>query len=300
MPEYANEQAAAAALAAANVGATPPPAAAPEPAAAPAPPASEPVTPPAPAEVTPPAESDQDAEGLKAMLATLPPEARAYLESREKAQQADYTKKTQALAEQRKATEDDLAFLDRIRTDPYAALEFHEELTAALTAAGMTPAQAAAVAAESVAAPTPPVDANLDPDDPVAAGLAKLKSEWETFQAAQSAAAEQAEIDALAGTLQRQEMAIRQNNPTYKDTDIDRIYALAFAPQYEGSLEKAQEAYEATRQEFISAFIEQKQVAERQTEPPAGAPAQVPRHFETLDAAHVAANEYLRNALAQR
>ena len=304
MPQYANEQEAAAALEAAGLEdeATNNP----DPPQADEPPAPEP-------DESPADEADQEDATHKAMLETLPPEARSYLEAREKEQQADYTRKTMALAEQRKAAEADLAFLDRIRSDPYAALEFHDELTKALIAAGLPPDAAAAMADEAGTGPTPSAPAptpgvtDLDLDDPVQAELAALRGEWSQFKQAQAdaeskaqAAAEQAEVDALASKLQQQEMLIRQENPKYKDDDIERIYALAFAPKYGGDLDKAHEAYQGMKNEWAAEYMNAKSAAAEHTEPRAGAIAQTPRKFATLDEAAAAAEEYLRNALADQ
>jgi len=224
---------------------------------------------------------------LQAQLEALPPEARAWLTQREKMMQGDYTRKTQELAEQRKAVEGDLEFLQAIRTDPYAALEFHTELTQALVDSGLTPAQAAAEATAQIE--DVQGDGEVDPDDALRAEVEDLKA-WKAEQESS------AQVQYIEAELTRQEMAIRQSNPAYKDEDIDAVYELAFA--HGGNLVTAQERYEAFRNQFVTAYTEQKATAAQQAEPVVGGASQIPTKFETVEDAHVAAQEALRNYLA--
>lgn len=254
----------------------------------PAPPPAEPAAPAADTpQGTTPVADDQGTADLQALLEALPPEAREYVSQREKMMQADYTRKTQELAEQRKAVESDLEFLQTIRTDPYAALEFHKELTDALIQSGLTPAQAAAEATATIEEAGEP--GVVDPDDALRADLEDLKA-WKAEQE------ETARLQQVEAELTRQEMAIRQSNPSYKDEDIDAIYELAFA--HGGNLVSAQERYEQFRNQFVTAYTEQKAVAAQQGEPVVGGGSQIPQKFESIEDAHAAAQEALRNFLA--
>jgi hypothetical protein len=55
---------------------------------------------------------------------------------------------------------------------------------------------------------------------------------------------------AMAGEIQRQEMAIKQSNPHYTQADMDAIYELSAF--FDGSLLEAQQRYE----QIVSARIE--------------------------------------------
>lgn len=244
----------------------------------------------------PPAEPAETEPDLQALLEALPPEAREIVSRREKMMQADYTRKTQALADERKSFESDIEFLSTIRSDPYAALEFHTELTEALVNAGLTPAQAAAEATAQIDEATPPPSYEDDPDAAVKADLQELKM-WRQKQEAQEAErAQEAELQRVEGELTRQEMAIRQTNPSYQDDDIDAIYEIAFA--HGGNLVAAQERYEGLRNRFVSSYAEKKVGHESVGEPVGGAAAAIPTKFESIDEAHAAAQEKLRNIMA--
>lgn len=215
---------------------------------------------------------------------------------------ADYTRKTQKLAEDRKAMESDLEFLETIRTDPEAALEFHQGLTKALIDAGLTPAQAAAVADEQVAEPE--VDFGTaygdDPDAALKAEVTELKK-WRAEQEATRAQEDQdradmAELQRTEGELTRQEMAIRQSNETYDDDDINSIYELAFS--YGGNLVAAQEAYEELRNRFVTSYVDKKSGHEAVGEPVVGGASATPKKFDSVEEAHEAAQIALRNYLA--
>jgi len=291
MPEAPTLDEAAAALAAANQADQGLDAHGQPVAAEPAPPAAD------PPQDAPPAESADQEPDLQALLEALPPEAREIVSRREKMMQADYTRKTQALAEERKAVESDMEFLASIRSDPYAALEFHTELTQALVDAGLTPAQAAAQATAQIDEATPPPSYEDDPDAALRADLEELKT-WRQQQEAQGAErAQEAELQRVEGELTRQEMAIRQTNPSYADEDIDAIYEIAFA--HGGNLVAAQERYEGLRNRFVTSYADKKAGHETVGEPVAGGASAVPMKFETVEEAHVAAQEKLRNILAE-
>src|SRR6478735_4440824 len=59
----------------------------------------------------------------------LPPEAQAYLTQREREMQADYTRKTQEVAAQRREAEQAMEFVQALNTDPSFAYQVHESLT---------------------------------------------------------------------------------------------------------------------------------------------------------------------------
>lgn len=275
-------------------------------AAEPAPPA----TPDPPQDEAPPAaeaQTDQEALTLQALLTSVPDEYRStveqYVTGRDRAMQGDYTRKTQELADQRKAVEADLAFLESIRTDGQAALEFHAELTAALVEAGLTPAQAAAAADQAVdeaQSEDPAPDYADDPDGALLAKVNALQARLDERDASAAAEAEAAAVQAFEARLATEEAQIRQQNPTYTQQHIDAIYDIGFSPRFNGDLLKAQEAFEVLRNSVIEDYANRKlEEAERGGEPSAGGSAVTPIKFDTVEEAHEAAVEKLRNALAQ-
>lgn len=200
----------------------------------------------------------------------LPEELMPYYKS----MQADYTRKTQTIAEQRRALEaldgvdptvavQAVQFVDRLQSDPTFALEIHRGLTAALEQSGLMPHEAEQVAAQTMH------DAMNDPstlnenfmDQPTEDPRLQELLEWkEQF--------EQKELEKqIEYALERQEMAIRQSHPDYSDDDMNAIYQLAFA--YAGDLQAANQVYQNMRQSIVSGYLNQKGQVPT-TPPPAG------------------------------
>jgi hypothetical protein len=237
----------------------------------------------------------------------IPPELRPYYES----MQADYTRKTQSLAESRKQLEG-LGDLDEAQTavdllhslgTPEGALTFHRLLSEQLQSLGLSPAEADYAATQQIqqqgpAAPSPSFD-----DDPEAAlkyeldqvrgELAAMQNTWHEEQARAQA---ETQYYALAGELQRQESMVRESNPHYTDDDINAVYELAASTG--GNLVQAQQRYESIVSDRVARLLNSKQVAQQATGVhPVGTPgyAEPAPHFETLDQAHAGALEYLRH-----
>lgn len=208
-----------------------------------------------------------------------------------KSMQADYTRKTQEIAPLRKIADEyggfdsvqqGLEFLKAVQTDADAALAFHGELTKALTDAGLTPAQAAAVADQEVASRQAEDETDFGIDDPRDQQIQELL-DWKNQQ-------EQAQqLAALESQITRSELAIRQAHPDYTDSDIGDIYALSYS--YGGDLMKANEAFTQMKQRWASAFVDTKgSVPGSVTTPGAGGEAQIPDEALTdFDSAHQAA-----------
>src|SRR5579864_4943829 len=66
----------------------------------------------------------------------LPDDARSYLEQREREMQADYTRKTQEVAAQRREAEQALEFVNALNSDPNFALQVTQTLSQALQQQG--------------------------------------------------------------------------------------------------------------------------------------------------------------------
>jgi len=226
--------------------------------------------------------------------------------------QGAYTKKTQAHAERQKELEG-LGDLEQIKEavetyqwlqNPDNWADLHSTLSTQMEALGMTPAQASVEAArqvnEAATAPAAGVDlSQLESDPemaPVATYLKSLEGRLDTFESSQkeaqlAAQREQAQM-AMLGELQRQEAAIREANPKYKQKDIDAVYELSSF--FEGNLLDAQTRYEEIRQDTLSEYLSNKEAvaATPGVQTPAGdssAPSHpAPERPRTLEEGHQA------------
>jgi hypothetical protein len=193
--------------------------------------------------------------------------------------QGEWTRKTQALAEQRKQFDGLDPQVARQATELYQALqdpkylqEFHAELSTHLQAQGLTSAQANTEAAKRIETEVagaqgeaPALDLTAlrsDPElAPIAAALEAQQSRLDSFEQ-QAQAREEAEAMAnwqmaVAGELQRQEMSILQANPHYTEADMDGIHELA--AYFDGNLLQAQTRYEQIGQQLVDRWLAQKQ-----------------------------------------
>lgn len=228
------------------------------------------------------------------------PTARERIESAYKAFQGDYTRNMQTIAPYRQLAEagidpnqaiESLQFMQALETDPDFVVAVHQQLSQALEQAGLDPAQAAQEAARQIESG----DAfGTGEDNPLANEVAELRQWKEEMESAQVQHTMMAE-------LQRAEMAIRQDNPTYTDKDVERVYELAFA--HGGNLMQAAQSYEALRNDFITGYVDQKGTAAAAAPTSAipGTPASSdePLDLTDWDTARKAAREHLRNVLGQ-
>lgn len=178
-------------------------------------------------------------------LNSLDPQVRSYVEAREREMQADYTRKTQEVAAQRREAEQALEFINALNTDPSFALQVHETLSHALQQQGYSVEQANAVANQQM-------QSNADElfVDPYMEKIQELEN-WKTAQ-------EQRIREAEAATQIESHIAvIRSENPDYKDEDIKDILTMAFA--YGGDLRQAADAYKTVTQRIVEGYIGQKE-----------------------------------------
>lgn len=215
--------------------------------------------------------------------------------------QADYTRKTQAIAEQRNALQgidpdrarQSIEFIEALETDPNFVLAVHAQLTEALEASGYTPAQAAAIADAQV---EDSLGGDFDEDDGAGSVMQRELAELKAWRDEQENLQWQ---QAQAGRLQREEMAIRQANPTWNEQDFDSVFELAFA--HGGSLDQAARSYKAMQDRLLGEYLERKQSVDPNLAPvpTAGHSVVPPEGFGgDMDAAHKAASEHLRNLLS--
>ncbi len=104
---------------------------------------------------------------------------------------------------------------------------------------------------------------------------------------------EQRELQILEQELEQQEQTIRTTNPNFSDDDMDAVYALAHSTG--GDLIAAAEQYHAIQQRLLGNYLQAKTVPHGATPAPGG-PSNVPaKEFNSLDDAHKAAMEAIRN-----
>lgn len=177
-------------------------------------------------------------------LNQLPPEARSYVEAREREMQADYTRKTQEVAEQRKEAEQALEFINALNSDPSFALQVHQTLSQALQQQGYSVQEANAIANQQVQ--------NEDElfVDPYMQKIQELEN-WKSEQEQRIREAE------AASRIESSIAAIRSDNPAYKDDDIRDILTMAFA--YGGDVLQAANAYKTVTQRIVEGYVGQKE-----------------------------------------
>lgn len=206
--------------------------------------------------------------------------------------QADYTRKTQEIAEQRKQYQqlteygidpnyalEAVGFLQRLDDDPAFAADVARQLA---------PQQESPMTVQQPSEGSIPNDSgdygNLSPD---------LQAELESMREFRSSFNEQQQQQEMLAELQFEEQQIRAQYPHYNDADIENIYQVAHAT--DGDLLAAQEVYTSMEQSILNKYLQSKQIPQGITSP-MGGPASVPgKSFANLDEAHKAAMERLRN-----
>lgn len=193
--------------------------------------------------------------------ATLAPE----LQEIYKQMQGDYTRKTQAVAERARElsafgsaeeVRNAVEFAQALR-DPSNLVQLHSELSEYLQDQGLTPAQADAVAAQEVQRQQGEQEWGFsDPDDDIRRELEALKSQNQELQSWRQQEEEQRQLAFIEQDIARKESFIRQQNPSYKQDDIDSIYVMSYA--FGGDLIQAAQAYEDQRRRFASEYIASK------------------------------------------
>ena len=212
-----------------------------------------------------------------------------------KSMQADYTRKTQEIAELRRNYEsfseqgvdptealEAVSLLQRMNNDPEFAGEVAMGIQARLEELGYS--------ARQIADNTPIVDNNDTSYDGLPPQLQAELSEMRAFREEMVAMQAQQEI---VGELEAMEDTIRTLNPSYNDDDFESIYSLAYAT--DGDLMAAAEAYNGIQQRLLGNYLQSKTVPHGATPAPASPSSVPPRSFANVDDAHKAALEAVRN-----
>jgi len=194
--------------------------------------------------------------------------------------QGDYTRKMQAVAEERKqfeaieqfggvnAAAEAIQFVTALATDPEYALQVHEQLTEALVDAGMTPAQASRAAAaqiEDAVTETPvPVDDDyglgIDPatEQRLAAYEARAQNYERELQDLRNWREREEETRLQAAMMAEMESAhadvVQKYN--FDDEQMSRVYPIAYSTG--GDLRAAAEIYNTLADSIVSEYITKK------------------------------------------
>jgi hypothetical protein len=221
---------------------------------------------------------------------TLPAEAQPFYKSL----QSDYTKKMQEIAQERKQYEslqefggvdaavEAVQFAQALATDPQFALTVHEQLTTALTEAGLTPAQASAVATEQISQATSEDEFSEGVDPELERRLNEQNATIEELRAWKDQQEEREYQMALANEIAAQESMITRSNPNYTEEDMSHIYRLAYATG--GNLVEADKAYKELQQDVLSRYMHQKATVPAGVAPvPSAGAAEEPTTFKDLN-----------------
>ncbi|MCZ2109496.1 MAG: hypothetical protein LC118_08005 [Dehalococcoidia bacterium] len=238
--------------------------------------------------------------------------------------QAAYTQKTQSLAEQRKQLEalggpevvaEAVELYSRI-SDPANWPQLHAELSEAMQEAGLTPAQADALAAEELqrqATGSSSLDGlNLDDPDiaPLASALKEQSAQVQSLRQMVEALTGDLSMRAESEALERQQqehamkirndlMSIKASRPDYDDDDLRAI--IERAPFFNDDIHAAQASYEADIARRLDRYFASKEAAKTpsiQPQPGAGSSSVVDDTPRTLAEAGAEAEELLRNLQA--
>lgn len=209
-----------------------------------------------------------------------------------KSMQADYTRKTQEIAELRRSYESfseagvdpDVAlqaigFVQALNEDP----EFAMQIASQIQQNAGTPN-----VSQPTVEPTPENnDVSYEGLPPqLAAELEEMRQFREEMMAMQAQQESLEELEAMENT-------IKVSNPHYTEDDMETIYSLAYA--HDGDLMAAAEHYHAMQQRLLGSYLQSKQVPHGATPAPT-TPSSVPAPgFKNLDDAHKAAMEAIRN-----
>lgn len=186
--------------------------------------------------------------------------------------QAKFTQTQQQLAEQRKsyevfddfggveAAQEAVQFVSALASDPTYALQVHEQLTQALTDAGLTPAQASAEAARQiddavVNAPSED-DFEFDTDPRLQKDLEATRAELEEIKRWRASLEEEQLQRNMLAEVERMHAQVVQQHPDWVDEDIEHVYRLSYSTG--GDLLEAANIYTGLRDAVIGSYVKQK------------------------------------------
>ena len=243
---------------------------------------------------------DQPAGDVESFTGFNPNDLPEDLQSVYRSMQGDYTRKTQEIAELRRNYEQYDAFSEsgvdpnyalqaadfyrKLDTDPQFAQQVVDNIQRNLGTVG--------VEQQSIGDAPYNDSVNSEGYDSLPPVLQQELAEMREFRSDMLFQQEQAET--IAG-LEYVEQEIRLSNPHYTDDDLSSIYDLAYST--DGDLSAAADAYHNIQQRVMSGYLQSKQVPMGAQSIPTGPSSIPPRQFSSLDDAHKAAMEAVRNSL---
>ena len=243
---------------------------------------------------------DQPTDGVESFTGFNPSDLPEDLQSVYRSMQGDYTRKTQEIAELRRNYEGYGAFSEagvdpsyalqaadfyrKLDTDPQFAQQVVDNIQRNLGNVG--------VEQQSIGDAPYNDSVNSEGYDSLPPVLQQELAEMREFRNDMMFQQEQAET--IAG-LEYVEQEIRLSNPHYTDDDLSSIYDLAYST--DGDLSAAADAYHSIQQRVMSGYLQSKQVPMGVQSVRTGPSSVPPRQFSSLDDAHKAAMEAVRNSL---
>lgn len=243
---------------------------------------------------------DQTAGDVESFTGFNPSDLPEDLQSVYRSMQGDYTRKTQEIAELRRNYEGYDVFSEsgvdpnyalqaadfyrKLDTDPQFAQQVVDNIQRNLGNVG--------VEQQSIGDAPYNDSVNSEGYDSLPPVLQQELAEMREFRNDMLFQQEQAET--IAG-LEYVEQEIRLSNPHYTDDDLSSIYDLAYST--DGDLSAAADAYHNIQQRVMSGYLQSKQVPMGAQSIPTGPSSIPPRQFSSLDDAHKAAMEAVRNSL---
>jgi len=214
------------------------------------------------------------------------------LQSVYRSMQADYTRKTQEIADLRRYNDS----LSELGVDPNEAInivDFFRQLENDPQVANEFVSRVQSYWEQ------PQVDYNHTFETPIDQGYEGLPQELaQELQAMREFRHEmmvQQQQSEIMAELEVEEQQIRMANPHYSEDDVEAIYSLAYAT--DGDLQAAAQQYHAIQQRLLGNYLQSKQVPPGATPMPTGPVSTPGREFGSIDDAHAAAKEALRNIL---
>lgn len=248
-----------------------------------------------------PAEENTESDDF-GKFTSLPEEALSpELQQMQRSMQADYTRKMQEAAPWRKLGEElgvespedfreALELRNRLQ-DPRNWPTMHQELTQYMQSYGMEPEAAAAAADEQLAAIAPEEQIDYSQFDgdtdlaPVLTQMQAMKARLDKFeQSAQQREQQQQQerqVQAVAAQLDKMEAAIRAQNPTYGEREIEMIYNIMGE---DGNMFAARDKFESIVGARVASYVTTKQGAQETTPSPVPGGGVIPsEEAEVLD-----------------
>ena len=200
---------------------------------------------------------------LESLLEGLEGDARDRVVTAYKSFQRLSTKQSQANAELRRAFEgvdpaearQAYEFVQSLGSDPQFAMQVHQELSAALEQAGMSPAAASREASRQIEETTAKEEYDLSDfaDNPFVQELNELK-QWRAAQEAERAEREKQEaLDRQIRQIEADVAELRRQNPKMDDDDMDVIYKIAASTG--GDVFAAKEYFDGVRDRLVTDYV---------------------------------------------